>query len=149
MNNPQQKHFETTVDEKEIFTGRVFRVGVRNVILEDGEKSVREVVYHNGGVSASHVALGAFPAGVTDQDALCVGAPFEVVSDTRSVAYLTHVGAVSVHYKQSVVTKICKRNLFAVGREPRVLEFCSGVVCETRNIAQLTRFWTEGIALHG
>lgn len=51
MNNPQQKHFETTVDEKEIFTGRVFSVGVRNVILENGEKSVREVVYHNGGVA--------------------------------------------------------------------------------------------------
>lgn len=50
MNIPAQ-HFETIVKEKEIFRGRVFRVGVRDVVLEDGEKSVREVVYHNGGVA--------------------------------------------------------------------------------------------------
>ena len=50
MKNPSP-HFETVINEKEIFRGRVFRVGVRNVVLEDGEKSVREVVYHNGGVA--------------------------------------------------------------------------------------------------
>ena len=51
MDTPAQKHFETIISEKEIFKGRVFRVGVRDVLLENGEKSVREVVYHNGGVS--------------------------------------------------------------------------------------------------
>ena len=51
MNTPAQRHFETIISEKEIFKGRVFRVGVRDVLLENGEKSVREVVYHNGGVS--------------------------------------------------------------------------------------------------
>lgn len=51
MTNPAPKHFETIISEKEIFKGRVFRVGVRDVLLENGEKSVREVVYHNGGVS--------------------------------------------------------------------------------------------------
>lgn len=45
------KHFETVLEEKEVFNGRVFRVGVRDVMLENGEKSVREVVYHNGGVA--------------------------------------------------------------------------------------------------
>lgn len=51
MNNCAEKHFETVINEEEIFSGRVFRVGLRDVILENGEKSVREVVYHNGGVS--------------------------------------------------------------------------------------------------
>ena len=50
MKNPSP-HFETVINEKEIFRGRIFRVGVRDVVLEDGEKSVREVVYHNGGVA--------------------------------------------------------------------------------------------------
>ena len=50
MTNPSPKHFEKIISEKEIFSGRVFRVAVRDVELENGEKSVREVVYHNGGV---------------------------------------------------------------------------------------------------
>lgn len=51
MATSADKHFETIISEKEIFSGRVFRVAVRDVVLENGEKSVREVVYHNGGVS--------------------------------------------------------------------------------------------------
>lgn len=51
MTTPAEKHFETVISEKEIFKGRVFRVGLRDVVLENGERSVREVVYHNGGVS--------------------------------------------------------------------------------------------------
>lgn len=51
MKNTDRKHFETVITEKEIFKGNVFRVGVRDVLLENGENSVREVVYHNGGVA--------------------------------------------------------------------------------------------------
>jgi len=45
------KHFETTIAEKEIFKGNVIRVALRDVELENGEKSQREVVYHNGGAA--------------------------------------------------------------------------------------------------
>ena len=49
--NTKAVHFETTVNEEEIFSGRVFRVGLRDVVLENGEKTKREVVYHNGGAA--------------------------------------------------------------------------------------------------
>lgn len=42
-------HYETTVAEEEIYSGRVFKVGLRDVVLENGEASKREIVYHNGG----------------------------------------------------------------------------------------------------
>ena len=42
-------HYETTVAEEEIYSGRVFKVGLRDVVLENGETSKREIVYHNGG----------------------------------------------------------------------------------------------------
>ena len=45
------KHFETTVKEEQIFEGRVFKVGLRDVLLENGEASKREIVYHNGGAA--------------------------------------------------------------------------------------------------
>ncbi|MBQ6896111.1 MAG: NUDIX hydrolase [Oscillospiraceae bacterium] len=44
-------HYETIIGEEEIFSGRVFRVGIRDVVLENGEKTKREVVYHNGGAA--------------------------------------------------------------------------------------------------
>ena len=50
MTTLSPKHFEKIISEKEIFKGRVFRIAVRDVELENGEKSTREVVYHNGGV---------------------------------------------------------------------------------------------------
>lgn len=43
-------HFEKTVSSKEIFDGKIIRVCHDDVILENGEKAKREVVYHNGGV---------------------------------------------------------------------------------------------------
>ena len=49
--NIQLKHFETIEKEEEIFVGRVFRVAQREVVLENGEKAKREVVYHNGGAA--------------------------------------------------------------------------------------------------
>ena len=49
--NTKPVHFETILAEKEIFSGRVFRVAQRDVVLENGEQSVREVVYHNGGAA--------------------------------------------------------------------------------------------------
>ena len=43
------KHFEKIICEKEIYGGKIIRLGLRDVELENGEKSVREIVYHNGG----------------------------------------------------------------------------------------------------
>ncbi len=43
-------HFEKTLYEKEVFNGRIIRVCHDEVLLENGEKALREVVYHNGGV---------------------------------------------------------------------------------------------------
>lgn len=43
-------HFEKTLSSKEIFNGKVIRVCHDSVVLENGKTSMREVVYHNGGV---------------------------------------------------------------------------------------------------
>lgn len=43
-------HFEKTLSEKEVFKGRIIRVCHDEVLLENGQKAMREVVYHNGGV---------------------------------------------------------------------------------------------------
>ncbi len=43
-------HFEKTLWSKQIFEGKVIRVCHDEVLLENGEKAKREVVYHNGGV---------------------------------------------------------------------------------------------------
>ena len=51
MSNNKPEHFETTISEEQIFEGRVFKVGLRDVMLENGEKSRREIVYHNGGAA--------------------------------------------------------------------------------------------------
>ncbi len=42
--------FETALNSKEIFKGRVFTITCDDVELSDGLKSKREVVHHNGGV---------------------------------------------------------------------------------------------------
>lgn len=44
---------ETTIAEKEIFQGRIIRVHVDDVKLEDGTLTKREVVEHPGGVSVA------------------------------------------------------------------------------------------------
>ncbi len=43
-------HFEETLSSKQIFKGKVIDVRHDEVLLENGEKAMREVVYHNGGV---------------------------------------------------------------------------------------------------
>lgn len=43
-------HFENTLNQKEVFRGKIIRVCHDEVLLENGEKAMREVVYHNGGV---------------------------------------------------------------------------------------------------
>ena len=48
-------HFEKTLDSQEIYNGRVIRVTVDKVELENGRTSTREVVHHHGG--AGIVAL--------------------------------------------------------------------------------------------
>lgn len=48
-------HFEKTLDSQEIYSGRVIRVTVDKVELENGRTSTREVVHHHGG--AGIVAL--------------------------------------------------------------------------------------------
>ena len=42
-------HTETMLESKEIFSGRVIRVTVDKVQLEDGTTSTREIVHHHGG----------------------------------------------------------------------------------------------------
>ena len=42
-------HTEAMLESKEIFTGRVIRVTLDTVQLEDGTTSTREVVHHHGG----------------------------------------------------------------------------------------------------
>ena len=42
-------HTETMLESKEIFNGRVIRVTVDKVQLEDGTTSTREIVHHHGG----------------------------------------------------------------------------------------------------
>lgn len=41
---------EECINSKEIFNGKVFKIRVDDVKLENGKTSVREVVHHNGGV---------------------------------------------------------------------------------------------------
>lgn len=43
-------HFEETLSSHNIFDGKVINVCYDEVLLENGEKAKREVVYHNGGV---------------------------------------------------------------------------------------------------
>lgn len=47
------KLYEETKREQEIFQGRIIRVHVDDVLLENGSASKREVVEHPGGVSAA------------------------------------------------------------------------------------------------
>lgn len=42
-------HFEKQLTSREVFRGRVIRVTVDDVELENGNKSVREIVHHHGG----------------------------------------------------------------------------------------------------
>lgn len=49
------RHFETQLDSKTIFEGRIVRLTVDTVELENGRTSTREVVHHGGG--AAVVAL--------------------------------------------------------------------------------------------
>lgn len=46
---------EITLNEKNIFDGRIIRVHVDDVELPDGNKSIREVVEHSGGVCVAAV----------------------------------------------------------------------------------------------
>lgn len=45
------KLYEKTLSEKEMFRGRIIRVHVDDVELENGQPALREVVDHPGGVS--------------------------------------------------------------------------------------------------
>lgn len=51
MDEKQIRHYETTVAEQQIFSGKIISVAVRDVVLENGERAKREVVYHNGGAA--------------------------------------------------------------------------------------------------
>ena len=44
-------HTEKTISEETIFSGKVFTVKTKQVILENGKQHQREVVLHNGGAS--------------------------------------------------------------------------------------------------
>ena len=43
------EHWEKTLEQSTRFEGRVVKVTVDRVLLEDGRQSTREVVHHNGG----------------------------------------------------------------------------------------------------
>ena len=47
------KLFEKTVKEQEIYSGRIIRVHLDDVVLENGSETKREVVDHPGGVSVA------------------------------------------------------------------------------------------------
>ena len=42
-------HGETTLESKELYNGKVIRVTLDTVELENGDTSLREVVHHHGG----------------------------------------------------------------------------------------------------
>ena len=67
----KNKHYETIISEKEVFSGRVFRVAQRDVELENGEKAVRDVVYHNGGAAVLPVDIDGTPRTAGAVDAGC------------------------------------------------------------------------------
>lgn len=46
-------HYEEKLDSREIFDGRVIRVTVDTVRLENGRTSTREVVHHHGGAGVA------------------------------------------------------------------------------------------------
>lgn len=48
-------HYETKLDSKEIFCGRVIRVTQDTVRLENGRTSTREVVHHHGGAGVAAI----------------------------------------------------------------------------------------------
>ncbi len=43
------QHFEKTLKSDTRFEGRIFKVTVDDIELENGEKSIREIVHHHGG----------------------------------------------------------------------------------------------------
>ncbi len=47
--------FEKTLNEKEIFNGKIIRVHLDDVELSDGSKSFREIVEHSGGVCVAPI----------------------------------------------------------------------------------------------
>lgn len=49
------KHFEVSRSTEEIFSGKVFRVTVEQVTLENGKNATRELVHHNGGACVAAV----------------------------------------------------------------------------------------------
>ena len=57
-------HTETMLESKEIFNGRVIRVTVDKVQLEDGTTSTREIVHHHGGACILPVDADAIMGGV-------------------------------------------------------------------------------------
>ena len=55
-------HTETMLESKEIFNGRVIRVTLDTVRLENGNTSTREIVHHHGGACVLPVdPVGDFP----------------------------------------------------------------------------------------
>lgn len=50
MNEKTEHLFEKTIDTTPIFEGRVVRLHRDTVLLENGEKALREVIEHSGGV---------------------------------------------------------------------------------------------------
>ena len=49
------------LESREIFNGRVIRVTVDKVQLEDGTTSTREIVHHHGGATLSARRSGSCP----------------------------------------------------------------------------------------
>ena len=48
-------HTETTLNSQTIFSGRIIEVKKDDIQLENGKKSIREVVVHHGGVCVAAI----------------------------------------------------------------------------------------------
>lgn len=44
-------HFEKTIKEETLYSGKVFSVKLREVLLENNTSATRELIYHNGGAA--------------------------------------------------------------------------------------------------
>lgn len=49
------KHFEQLIKSEEIYKGRVIRVTLDTVLLENGEEATRDVVHHFGGAAVAAI----------------------------------------------------------------------------------------------
>ena len=80
-------HTETMLESKEIFNGRVIRVTVDKVQLEDGSTSTREIVHHHGPFEAAKRELSE-ECGLTADHFVDLGIVYATVGYDSEKIYL-------------------------------------------------------------